>query len=106
VHGTGHGVGINVHELQPSVRPGATAVLQPGQVVSIEPGGYLPKLGGVRIEKLCTVEPAPKLKGFLRVKPLTFSPLDKRLIDAKRLCPEEKAFRADFKNAFTPHAAS
>ena len=38
----------------------------------------------------CTLEPGPE--GFMRVRPLTFSPLDKRLIDAKLLSPDEKAF--------------
>lgn len=101
-HGTGHGVGINVHEFPPSVRPGAVTPLEPGQIFSIEPGLYMPKFGGVRIENLCTVEPVPKKKGFLRVKPLTFSPLDKRLIDTKRLTAAEKAFLKDFAAAYVP----
>lgn len=99
-HGTGHGVGINVHEFPPSVRPGATTVLEPGHVFSIEPGLYLPKFGGVRIENLCTVEPAKGMKGFLRVVPLTFSPLDKRLIDAKMLDVAEKAFLKEFAKGY------
>jgi Xaa-Pro aminopeptidase len=48
-HGLGHGLGLQVHEA-PAVRPNSDAVLQPGMVVTIEPGIYLPGWGGVRIE--------------------------------------------------------
>lgn len=95
-HGTGHGVGINVHEFPPRVSPGVSTPLEEGQVFSIEPGIYLPAFGGIRIENLCTVEKAPKMNGFIRVKPLTFAPLDKRLIDTKLLTPDEKRWLADY----------
>lgn len=49
VHGTGHGIGIEVHE-EPSVARGSETVLQPGMVITVEPGIYLPGVGGVRIE--------------------------------------------------------
>ncbi len=48
-HGTGHGVGLDIHEL-PAVRRANTAILLPGQVITVEPGIYLPGFGGVRIE--------------------------------------------------------
>ncbi len=48
-HGTGHGVGLDIHEA-PSVGPGATAILEPGVVATVEPGVYLAGVGGVRIE--------------------------------------------------------
>jgi Xaa-Pro aminopeptidase len=53
IHSTGHGVGLDVHE-QPSVSP-AGGELQPGHVISIEPGIYDPAVGGVRIEDLVVV---------------------------------------------------
>jgi len=53
-HGTGHGVGLDVHEA-PSVSQGATAILAPGVVVTVEPGVYLAGVGGVRIEDTVVV---------------------------------------------------
>jgi len=54
VHGTGHGVGLAVHE-DPPVSRGATGTLRPGIVLTVEPGLYLPGLGGVRIEDTLVV---------------------------------------------------
>jgi Xaa-Pro aminopeptidase len=95
-HGTGHGVGINVHEFPPRISPMGASQLEEGYVFSIEPGIYLPQFGGVRIENLCTVEKAPKMPGFIRIRPLTFAPLDKRLIEAKMLSADEKAWLTEY----------
>ncbi len=48
-HGTGHGIGIDIHE-EPYVRWNIDEELVPGMVITIEPGIYLPNIGGVRIE--------------------------------------------------------
>lgn len=48
-HSTGHGVGLAVHE-NPRVSDKDDTVLAPGMVVTVEPGVYIPGLGGVRIE--------------------------------------------------------
>jgi Xaa-Pro aminopeptidase len=53
IHSTGHGVGLDVHE-RPQVSPDG-AELEPGNVVTIEPGLYDPDVGGVRIEDLIVV---------------------------------------------------
>ncbi len=49
VHGTGHGVGLDIHEA-PSVSSTSAETLRPGQVVTVEPGVYLPGLAGARVE--------------------------------------------------------
>ena len=54
VHGSGHGVGLDIHEL-PRVASGSTAVLEPGNVLTVEPGVYFPGIGGARVEDLLVV---------------------------------------------------
>jgi len=53
-HSTGHGVGLEIHEL-PRLAAGNGAVLQPGMVITVEPGVYLPGKCGVRIEDMLLV---------------------------------------------------
>ena len=52
-HSTGHGVGLEIHEA-PSVSLGDDELI-PGDVISVEPGVYHPKVGGVRVEDLVVV---------------------------------------------------
>jgi Xaa-Pro aminopeptidase len=54
LHSTGHGIGIEVHE-SPRLSADSTETLKKGMVVTVEPGIYIPELGGVRIEDDCLV---------------------------------------------------
>ncbi len=49
IHSTGHGLGLEVHE-DPRVARGQKQILVPGNVITIEPGVYIPGVGGIRIE--------------------------------------------------------
>lgn len=53
-HGLGHGVGLFIHE-QPRLAKGNQTILQPGHIVTIEPGVYLPGKGGCRIEDMALI---------------------------------------------------
>jgi Xaa-Pro aminopeptidase len=53
-HGTGHGLGLDIHEA-PRVGATSTGRLQPGHVVTVEPGLYYPEIGGVRLEDVALV---------------------------------------------------
>jgi len=72
VHGTGHGVGLDIHEA-PWVNTRATATLMAGSVVTVEPGVYLPELGGVRVEDTVFVTPTG-------CRPLTHTPKEPAVV--------------------------
>jgi len=55
VHSTGHGIGLDIHEL-PIISSRSKTILQEGMVFSIEPGIYIPNRYGVRIEDLVVLE--------------------------------------------------
>ncbi len=54
IHGTGHGVGLEIHEM-PTVGRSGVKPLALGDVVTVEPGIYLPELGGVRLEDMLVI---------------------------------------------------
>jgi Xaa-Pro aminopeptidase len=54
IHSTGHGVGLEIHE-GPTLATTAEGELENGHIVTIEPGVYLPGIGGVRVEDFCVV---------------------------------------------------
>jgi Xaa-Pro aminopeptidase len=92
-HGTGHGVGnyLSVHEGPAGISRAARPVaLQPGMILSNEPGYYLPGAYGIRLENLVLVQPAElpgAAKKFLRFETLTLAPFDRTLIDPALLTP-------------------
>ncbi len=94
-HGTGHGVGsyLSVHEGPARISKAGHVVLEPGMILSNEPGYYLKGKYGIRIENLLLVKPPEKRKGgdraMLSFETLTFAPIDKHLIDEELLTKAE-----------------
>jgi Xaa-Pro aminopeptidase len=97
-HGTGHGVGsyLSVHEGPQSISRRGEVVLEPGMIISNEPGFYKEGCYGIRIENLVLVEPATVPEGgdrlMLSFETLTYAPIDRRLIDVALLSATEIAW--------------
>ncbi|MBY0517112.1 MAG: M24 family metallopeptidase [Bacteriovoracaceae bacterium] len=89
-HGTGHGVGIHVHEDGVRLSLISQLPMKLGQVVSIEPGIYIPGFAGVRLENIAVVEKHPEFAGYLCFKSLTNVGFDYNLIDEALMNDEEK----------------
>ena len=96
-HGTGHGVGVYacVHEGPQRLSRISEVPLEPGMILSNEPGYYREGAFGIRIENLIVVrEAAPSTGGdgatHLDFETLTFAPIDRRLIVAEMLSEGER----------------
>ncbi len=90
-HGTGHGVGsyLSVHEGPARINKSDRTPLEPGMILSNEPGFYRPDHYGIRIENLLLVTAEKEIEGgerpMLGFETLTLCPIDRRLIDRKLL---------------------
>jgi Xaa-Pro aminopeptidase len=111
-HGTGHGVGsyLGVHEGPQRISKVPNRVaLEPGMIVSNEPGYYKSGDYGIRIENLVAVTEV-KVEGaerpMLGFETLTLAPIDRALIEPSLLTPEERAwvdaYHARVREALTP----
>ncbi len=97
-HGTGHGIGsyLSVHEGPQSISRAGMAVLQPGMLLSNEPGYYKEGCYGIRLENVVLVsELAPVTNGdrpMMHFETLTFAPFDRRLVVADALTATERTW--------------
>ena len=96
-HGTGHGIGsyLSVHEGPQRLANTSDVPLQPGMILSNEPGYYREGAFGIRIENLVAVRDAPALPGgdkraMLEFETLTLVPIDLTLVEPGMLTPEER----------------
>ena len=92
LHGTGHGVGsyLSVHEGPQGISPrGNNIALEPGMVVSNEPGVYFEGKFGIRIEDLLLVKKHDKFNDFLCFEKLTVFPYEIKLINNKLLSQQD-----------------
>ena len=114
-HGTGHGIGsyLSVHEGPQRIAKTGAVALAPGMIVSNEPGYYAAGKFGIRIENLVVVEERAidgaerKMLGF---ETISFTPIDRRLIEPKLLDAEEigwlNAYHAKTRGLLLPLVAS
>ncbi len=99
-HGLGHGVGayLSVHEGPQRLARTSDVPLEPGMILSNEPGYYREGAFGIRIENLIVAEAAAPLptsdpeREMLAWRTLTFVPIDRRLVVAEVLTPSERAW--------------
>lgn len=95
-HGTGHGIGsyLCVHEGPQSISRAGGAVLQPGMLVSNEPGYYKEGAFGIRIENVVLVTELNDVSGgdrqMMAFETLTLAPIDRTLIDTEFLNADER----------------
>lgn len=101
-HGTGHGVGsyLSVHEGPQRFSKADRTVLQPGMILSNEPGYYKAGEYGIRIENLVVVREAEPIEGGERpmhwLETITFAPIDRKLIEPAIMTDTELDWLNDY----------
>lgn len=106
-HGTGHGVGVylGVHEGPGRISPLSQVPLEPGMILSNEPGYYETGSHGIRLENLVVVTESA-MPGFLEFETITFCPFDRRAIAVGLLTTQERAwlngYHADVRRKLGP----
>ncbi len=115
-HGTGHGVGsyLAVHEGPQRLSRLGGVTLEPGMILSNEPGYYREGKYGIRLENLILVTPPEAIEGgerdMLGFATLTLVPFDRRLIEPKLLSPKElawlNAYHAEVRRKIEPSLKS
>ncbi|MGI9412820.1 MAG: M24B family metallopeptidase, partial [Hyphomicrobiales bacterium] len=101
-HGTGHGVGsyLSVHEGPARISKLGTVALEPGMILSNEPGFYREGHYGIRIENLVLVSELAGIAGgdreMMGFETLTLAPIDRRLVEVSALSEPER----DWLNAY------
>jgi Xaa-Pro aminopeptidase len=114
-HGTGHGVGsyLSVHEGPQRISKAGGVALEPGMILSNEPGYYKAGHFGIRIENLVVVTPQ-KIKGaerdMLGFETITFAPIDLTLIEPKLFDAEEiswlDSYHVKVRKLLSPHLSA
>lgn len=112
-HGTGHGVGVylSVHEGPQRISKINGVPLEPGMILSNEPGYYKSGDYGIRIENLIVVTEAEPVAGgerpMMAFETITFAPIDRRLIEPSLLTGEERAwlnaYHGQVRDVVAPH---
>lgn len=111
-HGTGHGIGsyMNVHEGPQGIHRRAMEVLQPGMILSNEPGYYIEGHYGIRIENLVIVTELEDIGGNIKThsfENITWTPMDKRLINLSLMTQDEidwlNQYHANVFEKLSPH---
>ncbi|WP_244635803.1 aminopeptidase P family protein [Chthonobacter albigriseus] len=97
-HGTGHGVGVylSVHEGPQRISKASHVALEPGMILSNEPGFYKAGEFGIRIENLVVVTLPSEISGgerpMMGFETITLAPIDRRLIDPALLSVDERSW--------------
>ena len=111
-HGTGHGVGsfLSVHEGPARISKRGNVALEPGMILSNEPGYYKTGAYGIRIENLVLVTEPEAIAGgerpMLGFETMSLAPIDRRLVDVSLLSPAEhqwlNAYHARVRETLAP----